>query len=297
MRKIIFLLLVILLIPNVFGAEKINSQFTHIIIQKDGTIDVTERIKYTFPDYRHGIIRKIPYIKINSEGKKFKLDIDVDSVSHQYTKYNENKELVIKIGNPDKTITGTHDYEIKYTVSGTITYFSEHDELYWNAPGHGGDVPIDSAVTVVELFDNSDVNFESINFACYTGTSGSTISNCSVVKNTNTRLSYASQEVLGPREGMTVVYGFPKGVVDVLEPTPDRSHIWQTIIMVFWVSVAGWWFFLLPIKIFLRWLSDKKNTDNKKRVVAAWFEPPKDLANKPFTPAETFVIWSKMYKP
>ena len=41
----------------------------------------------------------------------------------------------IKIGDPDRTISGEHTYDIRYRVKGALNGFEDHDELYWNAIG------------------------------------------------------------------------------------------------------------------------------------------------------------------
>ena len=51
----------------------------------------------------------------------------------------------IKIGDPDTTITGEHQYEITYRVRGALNAFKDHDELVWNAIGIEWPVPIAAA--------------------------------------------------------------------------------------------------------------------------------------------------------
>jgi hypothetical protein len=73
MKKIIFLFLVsfyLLFGVKIVWAEEIKSFKVNIVINKDGTIDVKERIIYDFGSYlRHGIYRDIPFIKKIKKGK------------------------------------------------------------------------------------------------------------------------------------------------------------------------------------------------------------------------------------
>ena len=49
----------------------------------------------------------------------------------------------IKIGDPNRTITGVHTYTITYRVRGALNPFADHDELYWNVTGNQWPVHID----------------------------------------------------------------------------------------------------------------------------------------------------------
>ena len=53
----------------------------------------------------------------------------------QYEVEDAGNDKRIKIGDPDRTITGRHTYTIDYRVEGTLNGFADHDELYWNAIG------------------------------------------------------------------------------------------------------------------------------------------------------------------
>src|SRR3989344_3903018 len=133
--------------------EHIAEFKSEIDIQKDGSVNVSETIVYDFANLeKHGIIRKIPFIKTNKEGKRFRMNMNVISVNDEKgNNYNykttnlDDRELELKIGDADKTITGVHTYVITYTVSGALTYFSDHDELYWNVTGNEWTVPIELA--------------------------------------------------------------------------------------------------------------------------------------------------------
>ena len=153
MKKILglifFLLLFFQFTAKVSAQEQIQSFDTNVVIYKNGTIDVKERILYDFGSTeRHGIYREIPFTTKNKEGKKFKLEFSNFSVTdgkgknYRFEKSYENENLRLKIGDPNSTVTGVHVYKISYSVSGALTYFSDHDELYWNSTGNEWQVPI-----------------------------------------------------------------------------------------------------------------------------------------------------------
>src|SRR3990167_5923171 len=111
-----FLFLFLFLTPLTYSqqytnSEKINSFDTDITVNKDGTINVIEKIEYDFgQEYRHGIFREINLFKENQQGKKYLLDFNVESVSNSegktykftLTKDMNRGFLIVKIGDPDK---------------------------------------------------------------------------------------------------------------------------------------------------------------------------------------------------
>ena len=109
--KIIFLLFVFLQFAlTVSAQEQIQSFDTQIIINKDGTINIEEKITYDFANLeRHGIYRDIPFLTKNKEGKRFKLGFENFLVSdesgrkYQYKKTILNGKINLKIGDPDKS--------------------------------------------------------------------------------------------------------------------------------------------------------------------------------------------------
>src|SRR5439155_565626 len=60
-------------------------------------------------------------------------------------------DLEIKIGDPDRTVSGDHTYDIVYSVRAALNGFDDHDELYWNALGTAWTVPIDDVTVAVDV--------------------------------------------------------------------------------------------------------------------------------------------------
>ncbi|EKE14927.1 MAG: hypothetical protein ACD_12C00242G0001, partial [uncultured bacterium] len=285
---------------NITG-EHIKSFDSSIIINKDGTIDVKETIIYDFDSLqKHGIYREIPYIKTNQDGKKYELKFNNFSVtdenkkSYTYVKSWINEELVrLKIGDANKLITGIHTYIISYKVSGALTYFSDHDELYWNATGNQWTVPIAVLTSEVRIPDPDGIKKEGIKTACYTGIYGSKTSLCSMESQSlsdRTKIVTKSNSNLASGEGLTIVVSFPKNIVAVLEPKEFVSF-WNTwlgkLISLLLGLLALIWYAGLPFYIIYRWF--KYGRDPKATVGAtrAWFDPPKTQDGKRFlTPGE-----------
>jgi len=284
---------------NTITGEHIKSFQSEITINKDGTIDVKETIVYDF-DYleKHGIYREIPFIKTNQDGKKYELKFDnflvtdENGKSQTFVKSWINEQLIrIKIGDADRLITGVHTYVISYKVFGALTYFSDHDELYWNVTGNEWTVPI--RVSTSEVMLPIGIKKEDIKTACYTGVYGSKESLCSTELlswDDRPKIVIKSNGSLGSGEGMSVAISFPKNIVAVLEPKEFVSF-WNTwigkLISFLFGLLALIWYVGLPFYIVYKWFKTGRDPKSTIGVTTAWFDPPKTQDGKRFlTPGE-----------
>ncbi|MDO8609125.1 MAG: DUF2207 domain-containing protein, partial [bacterium] len=271
--------------------EHIQKFDSNIQIHTDGTIAVKETIVYDFGAlYKHGIYRTIPTIKTNKEGKKFKLDVQAMSVLdengnwYKYDLIGSDDQLEFKIGNQDKTITGVHTYVISYKVLGALTYFSDHDELYWNATGNEWTVPIAKTLSLITLSSN----VSQLNTACYTGSKGSSQQNCKSSSFKN-GAAYISTNPLYSNEGMTVVFGFPKNIVAVLEPkpyVPFFETILGKLVILGMILLATLWYLIYPFYIIFKWYTQGRDPKSTTGVTTAWFDAPKLTSGRFMTPGE-----------
>ncbi|NDK09182.1 DUF2207 domain-containing protein [Candidatus Gracilibacteria bacterium] len=305
MKKILICLLLFFSIVFAVNAEEIKSFQSDIKINKDGTIDVKETITYDFGDlYRHGIYRNIPYIKTNQDGKKLQLDFssfsvtDENNLSYRYSRSTINNNIQLKIGDSNMTVTGVHSYVISYRVGGALTYFSDHDELYWNVTGNEWDVPINyvnSEITLpyfsskVEKNNDSSRLTRTISYTCYTGIIGSRESQCNFYHDRD-KVRINSISSLNAGEGLTVVVGFPKNIVAVLEPKEFISF-WNTFIGKLVGLVIGLlaliWYVFLPFSIIYKWFKTGRDPKGTVGITTAWYDPPKTSDGKRFfTPGE-----------
>lgn len=270
--------------------ESINSFDEKININKDGTIDVKENIAYDFSNLqKHGIYRIIPYTKTNQDGKKYQLSFsnfevkDDEGVPYQFTKTTDEKNITLKIGDANLIVSGKMTYVISYMISGAITYYSDHDELYWNATGNSWNVPIKEVSTTINWPE--EINARDIKTTCFTGPVGGRDSNCSFENGI-----FKGMGELAPGEGMTVVFGFPKNVVSVVEPkeyVPFSETFLGKLVAVLLVLLGIFWYALLPFLIVFLWF--KKGRDPRPKIgeVAAWYDPPKSpVENRFLTPGE-----------
>lgn len=295
MKKIFFFLVTLfflLIFPTVAAgqvpSEAIQEFRSEIRINKNATIDVFEYIRYDFGlTPRHGIFREIPYMKKNKEGKRFVLEFEVKGVAnekgqsypYEVSKNPETGILRLKIGDPDKTITGINTYIIGYHIAGALTYFSDHDELYWNVTGNDWTVPIATASAEVKL--PHEIEETKLRNTCFTGPSGSTSSFCSIVVD-GQYIFYTITQPLESGEGLTFVAGLPKGIVEVLEPQPyiTFADTWYGKLIIATLVLAGflifgWFYILYPIWIVVKWFRYGRDPKVSTQPVRAWFNPPK----------------------
>jgi uncharacterized membrane protein YgcG len=219
-------------------AERILDYTVDLEIEAAGTLLVTEQIAYDFgTEERHGIFRDVPVRFRYDDRYDRTYPLEVLGVWTSvwtpggYALEDVDNTLRVRIGDPDQTITGQHDYRIVYRVEGTLNGFSDHDELYWNAIGADWEVPIkEASVTVRAPAAIGQV-------ACYAGPFGSTRS-CGPSETDGSTASFATSG-LGPKEGVTVVVGFPTGVVPVPRPIlEERSNLMRRLARAFSVTPA-----------------------------------------------------------
>ncbi|MFC1626800.1 DUF2207 domain-containing protein [Patescibacteria group bacterium] len=295
--KRLLIILLFLLLPFPIFAEQIDTFDVELYIQKDGSIDVTEYIYYDFgPVDRHGIYREIPLEKTNNEGKKFLLDITNITVLSKtqtpikHTVTTNNRIKKIKIGDPDKIIQGKQLYVVQYSVSGALAYYSDHDELYWNITGNDWETTIHSAsinVHFPEFIEN-----QHIQMACFTGKISSDEKQCSYTYNQQIGSYVLVKDSLYPSEGMSIVFGFPKDIVQVLLPKADPydSPIFVLLKMILAIGfIIGLliWYIGLPIWIIISWWKYGRDPRPTMGVTSAWFSPPQGKQRRPLTPGET----------
>lgn len=294
-----FVLLANLLYAPLARAETINSFDTTFEVNTDGTVTVEEQIQYDFEGVsRHGIFRDIEMIKTNADGTQYRLNIDDIEVLDEAgraqpfvttTKKSSGSERVsLKIGDPAATISGQKLYIIRYDVSGAITYFSDHDELYWNITGNDWTVPIDVASATVQL--PTDATTEAaLRTTCYAGQAGSTDADCQAKVDSERQISVVAAN-LGAGEGVTFVAGFPKGMVAQLEPelyTPGKMGIGQIVLILLAIVFGIVWYVLLPFWIVWKWYRNGRDPKPAGTgVLSASFDVPKLKNGQHLTPAE-----------
>src|SRR2546428_9154337 len=205
------------------GADEgwvIKSFQSTIHINPDSTIAVEEDIRVDFGDLqRHGIFRTIPvrYQYDKSQDRYYNLYVKSVTDGQRPVRFETNvygASLVIKIGDPNRPVSGVNRYVISYTVQGVMNRFEDHDELFWNVDGDQWQVPKESVIANIYVPTGS---FREA--ACYEGPQGSR-EGCTVT-GLNNFFTYSSTRELGSGEQMSIVTSLTKGAVNVPAPLLD----------------------------------------------------------------------------
>lgn len=209
-----------------------------LVAGADGTVTVTEEIAVDFGALRrHGIFRNIPVrYEVPADAADELPDgaaaddllraidlsaIEVSSPSApdevELTRpdpFGRRHEVTVRIGDPDRTVTGRHTYTIRYRVRGAFNSFDTHAELYWNATGTRWQVPIERATARVTGPGLQRAT-------CFRGGAGSERTCDDLSVGTAVEAVAAG---LPPRTGLTVVVAFEPDAIDV--PPPELVRRW-----------------------------------------------------------------------
>lgn len=252
-------------------ADRIKSFDSQLKLNHDGTINVVETLCMDFgSSKRHGIFRFIPITYergagMYSIGVNFKDIKDENGKPYQFTTANHGREILVKIGSPDVTVSGVKTYKLSYDVKRAINFFNNKPEFYWNVTGNESKFPTDNVSAKVILPDgvaSKDVKVES-----FVGAYGSR-KHAAFAHGAND-ITYKAKGLLGG-EGLTVVVGLPEGSIpqpSQLAQVRDTMIDWYQAILI----PAGW-----SLLLFVYWLFQGK--DKATYAVGVEFTPPKDLS-------------------
>lgn len=182
-------------------------------VADDGTVEVVETIAVDFGQLeKHGIYRTIPVAYDYSPTQVRIIEIEdvrvtaSDGTPDDVEVSQDGSALVLRIGDPDVTVSGAHEYRISYQLRGALNTFEDHVELYWNVTGTGWAVPIQRASATVVAPRITELT-------CFAGYEGSTELCEEAATSADGREGHAVGRALGPGEGLTIVAGFPRGSV------------------------------------------------------------------------------------
>jgi len=223
------LLLLLLLCGNAGAVERVLDFHSEIRIAADGTLTVTEVIVVQAEgrEIRRGILRDFPTDYRDRRGARVVAPFEVLRVTRngeaeRHSLERRNNGVRVRIGDPEAQLRyGRHTYEIRYRTARQIGFFDDHDELYWNVNGNGWTFAFDNISAEVTL--PKPVPPAQLKAEAYTGPVGAQGRNYQVFTQDGAA-AWRSTRPFQPREGMTIVLAFPKGVV--ARPTPLQRAAW-----------------------------------------------------------------------
>ena len=242
--------------------EQILNFDSHIIVNKNASIDVTENILVHANQDKilHGIVRRLPMEYLDNEKIKRLINYQIQTIfsnqqSISYHIEHSNDELAIYIGNLDVMLSaGDYLYTIHYHVNNAISFLKDTDELYWNVTGNELDFPLRKAQVSVQLPPDAKISSNT----AYTGKTH----DVSAVASVPNQITFTTTRPLDSGEGFVVNVSWQKGVV--VEPTwLDRSKAKLPTTRTLYIIPIVIIFILLSGLLFIRIRSQRKNRKKK----------------------------------
>ena len=274
--RVLLVLSCVLMLGSAHAREEILDYRIKVDIQADGQIDVIEQItvRAQGEQIRRGLYRDFPTRYRDRAGNNVVVGLEVvgverDGQPEPWFTERMNNGIRINTGNDDflPRLPGEYRYTLRYRSTRQLGFFDQHDELYWNAIGTGWIFPIASATVEVRL--PQAVPAEQIKVEAYTGPQGARGQDYVASVPSDGLARWTLSRPLAPFEGLTIVVGFPKGVVTA--PTQAQQLRWMLQdnlgVLVALAGLAGLLLFCV-----LRWSAIGR--DPRKGVIIARYEPP-----------------------
>jgi uncharacterized membrane protein len=254
----------------------------NVILQlsEENLLKVEEIITVDFQsELRHGIYRTIP-IKFRNSELPIKI-ISAGCTDHKETQWTWRKGtdyINIRIGDPEKYITGIVKYYIHYEVKYSVFDSLDFQYFIWNVTGNNWDVPINSVLCKIT------VPILPSEFHAYTGLWGERKEDVKIAFDSSQKyLYFATTKPLGPYEGLTILLKFP----------PNTFKL-QSKISKLLSYLLNIWPLLIPVVAFfillLEWY--KRGRDPYTGTIVVQYDPPEDL-----TPSESGTIFDEKVDP
>lgn len=248
-----FILLVIPLYAD-DGGYSIEAYKVKIEVSEENIFNIREDIDVNFIAQRHGIYRKIPI-----KNRVTRIDGTVSQVIAKVwdvksnivsTYHTEGNDKVIKIGDPQVTVTGKQYYVLTYTYDLGKDVGKGYDEFYFNIIGNEWDTSISNVSFEIEMpkaFDANQIDFS-------VGAKGNTSHQGVYYEVEENRITGYYEGSLQSGEALTIRIELPEGYF-----TATRDNVsWSinlNILMIFPIVIL--------IVVLLLWLIFARNPREK----------------------------------
>lgn len=251
-----------------FSNEKITNFDVDLKVNKNGSIDVVERISYiTDEEGKRGIYRNIPYKYENASLIKFENKIGIYNFKSTYLDgtptglYTQNEDNVMynRLGEENIFLKANQEYTyiISYTMYNIIRTSGDVKQIYINAIGNYWEIPIEKYRVKISGI-NGDVEV-------YTGNIGETNKEYSLDKSDGVYIITSTKNIsLG--EGMSFIINSNDFVYSSIDMWYNRIMTYPVILMLL---------ILIPISLFfsiLRFIYGIKH--NKLKSIVVEYMPP-----------------------
>lgn len=268
MKKIFVLFLIFLLNILSFSNEKITNFDVDFKVNKNGSVDVIERISYVTDEYgKRGIYRNIPYKYDNASVIKFENKIGIYNFKATYLNgtptglYSQNEDNVMynRLGKEDIFLKPNEEYTyvISYTMYNLIRTSGNVKQIYINAIGNYWEIPIEKYRVKISGI-NGDIKV-------YTGNIGET-NNEYLLDKSNGEYVITSTKNISLGEGMSFIINSTNFVYNSIDMWYNRIMTYPVILLLL---------ILIPISLFfsiLRFIYGIKH--NKLKSIVVEYMPP-----------------------
>ncbi|HEX5755283.1 MAG TPA: DUF2207 domain-containing protein [Arenimonas sp.] len=228
MRILLLLALMLLSLP-VAAQERILAYHSDIAIQADGSMEVSETITVRAEGnrIRRGLYRDFPTTYRDRYGNRVRVafePIEVLRNGQPEPWFTETRINGVRLNTGDDSflpVPGEHTFTLRYRTTRQLGFFDTHDELYWNVNGLGWDFDIERLSAEVRL--PQSVPAEQLKAEAYTGPDGAQGRDYRAEVFAGGARFEATRS-LASGEGLTLVLGFPKGLVP--EPNTGQRLGW-----------------------------------------------------------------------
>lgn len=248
---------------------RITDFHADIALDETGTLNIKETLTVVFYSPHHGIEREIPISYRRPTGENLTISVNItsvesDSAEAHYTTQRHGRNTLIRIGDPNVTVTGTHTYTICYSVSRVLLFKEDYIQLYWNVTGNDWDIPINRVSATVQLLPG--VPLDQVSTTSYVGYYGANTRGKQAALDDQGRFLFTAGD-LSPGEGLTIDVAIPRTAVGILPPTTWQRTLW-------FLSANKYAALPLVTLIAMIFLWSVKGKDPVKTTIAPRFAPP-----------------------
>ncbi len=218
MRRACLAVLLSLVPPAPFAAERVLDFHSELRVAPDGALWVTEilTVQSRGGKVRGGLERELAWpleeLRVTRNGRPV-----------PFERENAAGGVRIRLRDAGALLQpGQHEYRIAYRTAHKIGYFEDHDELRWKVNGSGGTLPFERLSAEVRLPE--PVPAGALKVHAQTGTSASQGGDYQVFVRPDSA-AFRVTRALAPGEGFTIAMAFPKGVV-AQPPAAARFAAW-----------------------------------------------------------------------
>ena len=275
-------LIALLWLSATLWGEVISDYHTTITVRPSGALHIEEVIDYDFGTHaRHGIFRDIP-LSVKTARYAPELPVGLEHFSvladgkpvpfHRSTVHSDTggEMARFRIGDPSRTLTGSHTYTLRYDVARGVypSSMAGMEAIRWNAVGAGSLVSTRHAVA--DLILPPALDQDTVRIRAYTGTYGSQGSRADFHWIDPHHVRFEARD-LAPHEALTVEANYPKGLLGQRADGLKSSFFDRLLAHWHWGALAG----------FLLWLwqyAKGFGAEDRAGPVAPQYYPPKNLS-------------------